>query len=181
MSNLATQTQQEPRKPRPLGRKLQQAISLMLDGTCKSQKAVCERLKLSESYLSRSLRTARAQAFIAEKTAQTLRTGAMPATATILRLAENANSEHVRLDAAKHVLALNGHSPPKEGRGLTINAEGAGYIVVLAGPNAEALEGEVRAGVGGVLIGRAMTDEERRDGFSERGRDMLDVTPEREA
>ncbi|MGY4409123.1 hypothetical protein ACVWW4_000859 [Bradyrhizobium sp. LB7.1] len=182
MTNTAVaQTGKKPPRERPIGRKLQQAIDLLLDGTCKSQKAVCERLKLSPSYLSRSLKSERIRAFVTRRSSETIAAGQLAATATVLRLVENARSEHVMLDAAKHVLGLNGHRVTD---GNTVNVtlgEGArGYIVMLGNRDAEVYEGEVTQGVGGVLLGRPKTAQERRDGVEERSLpDMIDVTPQR--
>lgn len=183
MTNTAVaQTGKKTPRERPIGRKLQQAIDLLLDGTCKSQKAVCDRLKLSPSYLSRSMKSERIRAFIARRTSETIAAGQLAATATVLRLVESARSEHVMFDAAKHVLGLNGH---RVAEGNTVNVtlgEGArGYIVMLGNPDAEVYEGEVTAGVGGVLFGRPKTAQELRDGVEERSLpNMVDVTPRRD-
>jgi transcriptional regulator with XRE-family HTH domain len=116
-----TAIEHKPAKERPIGRKLQQAIDLLLDGSCKSQKAVCDRLKLSPSYLSRSLKSERVGAFITRRTRQTIAAGQLPATATVLRLMENAKSEHVQLDAAQHTMGLNGYHANPSAPGVQIN------------------------------------------------------------
>jgi hypothetical protein len=67
--------EQKPAKQPRIGRKIRQAVELMLGGSCANQKAVCERLGLSESYLSRSLKKDNVQAFITRATAKTISTG----------------------------------------------------------------------------------------------------------
>ncbi|MGM4885327.1 hypothetical protein AB8A20_08115 [Tardiphaga sp. 604_B6_N1_1] len=179
MSKSMQNVEQKPRKERPIGKRLKQAVDLLLDGSCKSQRAVCERLNLSPSYLSRSLKSDRIRAFLARRTAETIAAGVLPATATVLRLVESAKSEHVQLDAAKHLMALSGYSPARDGASVTINAGGSvGYVIMLAGNDAEVLEGNIGQ-AGGVLLGRKMTPHERSNGITETSREMIDVTPER--
>jgi hypothetical protein len=61
---------------------------------------------------------------------------------------------------------------------ININGEKPGFIIQLAKPTDEVLEGEI-GDAGGVLIGRRMTDEERRNGVQTTPRHptMIDVTP----
>lgn len=181
MTNTAVaRSRQKPPRERPIGRKLQQAIDLLLDGTCKSQKAVCDRLKLSPSYLSRSLKSERIRAFVTRRTAETIAAAQLPATATVLRLLEGAKSEHVQFDAAKHMLALNGHRV-SDGPSVNVNiGSGApGYVIMLANRDSEIYEGDVTEGVGGVVYGRKMSDRERSEGVVEQHHPMIDVTPNR--
>jgi hypothetical protein len=179
-STNRTPIEPKPRKERPIPRRLVQVISALLDGSCKNQRAACERYKISESYVSRSLKSARIQAFIARRTRETIAASQLPATATVLRLLEGAKSEHVQFDAATHMMALNGYhaNPSAPGVNINISGEKPGYIIQLAKPNDEILEGAV-GDAGGVLIGRRLTDDERRNGVQATPRDpaMIDVTP----
>ena len=174
MSSAMQAHEQKPRKERPIGRKLKQAIDLLLDGTCKNQKAACDRLKLSPSYLSRSLKSERIRVYVARRTRETIAASQLPATATVLRLLESARSEHVQFDAAKHMMALNGYHASPQAPGVTINTGNVGYVIRLATSGAEVFEGEI-SDVGGVLIGRRMTDEERIDGVQ--SGPIIDVSP----
>ena len=182
MSRTMQAPEQKPRKERPIGRKLKQAIDLLLDGTCKNQKAACDRLKLSPSYLSRSLKSERIRVYVARRTRETIAASQLPATATVLRLLESARSEHVQFDAAKHMMALNGYhaSPQAPGVSINIGSAPAGYIIKLASKDAEVFEGEISE-VGGVQYGRMLTPEERRTGqlIPQHSGPMIDVTPTR--
>jgi hypothetical protein len=173
------QTEHKPAKEPRIGRKIRQAVELMLQGSCDSQKAVCERLGLSESYLSRSLKKDNVQAFITRATAKTISAGKLAATATAIRLVTNARSEHVQMQASEFILGLNGYRANPTAPGLTINTGGGGvgYIICLADKDAEVYESEI-GDAGGVRYGRKMTDEERRTGVLERSHPgpMIDVT-----
>jgi hypothetical protein len=123
----------KPTKPPRIGRKIRQAVELMLEGKCDSQKAVCERLGLSESYLSRSLKKDNVQVFIASATAKTISAGRLAATSTSIRLLTNAKSEHVQLQASEFILGLNGYhaNPTAPGVHINIGADAPGYVVRL--------------------------------------------------
>jgi hypothetical protein len=171
----------KPAKEPRIGKKIRQAIDLMLSGECRTQKAVCERLGLSESYLSRSLKKDNVGVFITRATAKTIATGKLAASSTVLRLVQSARSEHVQLQASEFILGLNGYHANPTSPGVNINiggGPGPGYIIMLANKDAEVFEGEI-SDVGGVMTGRKMTDEERRTGVlkpSARAA-MIDVTP----
>jgi hypothetical protein len=173
--------EQKPRKERKIPRRLVQVIDALLDGSCKSQRAACERFNLSESYVSRSLKKDKIRLYLTRRTSEAIAASQLPATSTVLRLMEMAKSEHVQIEAAKHMMALNGYHANPTAPGVTINNNiggGVGYIVCLANRDAEVLEGDV-CDVGGVLYGRKMTDEERRTGVLTPSRPgaMIDVTP----
>jgi hypothetical protein len=168
----------KPAKPPRIGKKIRQAIDLLLDGTCKNQTAVCERLKLSPSYLSRSLKSDKIQAFIARRTNETISAGKLAATATTIRLIQGAKSEHVQLQASEFIMGLNGYHANPSAPGITINAGGGavGYVIKLRNRGAEVFEGNISE-VGGVLVGRPMTDQERSTGVLQPQPRMIDVTP----
>jgi hypothetical protein len=175
-------TEQKPRKERPIPRRLVQVIDALLDGTCKSQRAACERFNLSESYVSRSMKKDKIRVYLTRRTSEAIAASQLPATSTVLRLMEMAKSEHVQIEAAKHMLALNGYhaNPTAPGVNINIGSTPAGYIVQLGNKDAEVFEGEVSE-VGGVMVGRRMTEEERRTGILTRTQPgtMIDVSPPR--
>jgi hypothetical protein len=180
MNTKLAKTETKPRRDRPISKKLVQAIDSLLDGSCKNQKIACERFKLSPSYLSRSMRKDKIRVYVARRTSEAIAASQLPATATVLRLMENGKSEHVQFDAAKHMMALNGYhaNPSAPGVNINISSEKPGYVIQLAKPNDEILEGEV-GDAGGVLIGRRLTDAERISGVQTTPRPpaMIDVTP----
>jgi hypothetical protein len=170
----------KPRKERPISRRLVQVIEAILDGTCKSQRAACERYNLSESYVSRSMKKDKVRAFVAQRTRETIAAAQLPATQTVLRLLESARSEHVQLQASEFMLGLNGYhaNPTAPGVNINVGSVGVGYILCLANKDAEVYEGEIGP-AGGVQFGRPMTPEERRTGVLTRTPEsaMIDVTP----
>jgi hypothetical protein len=182
-TNLA-KTEPKPRRERPITKKLVQVIDALLDGSCKSQKIACERFKLSPSYLSRSLKKDKIRVYLARRTSETIAASQLPATATVLRLLESAKSEHVMFDAAKHMMALNGYhaNPTAPGVNINIGGASAGYIIQLAAPGDEVLEGEVGPN-GGVQFGRKLSDTERRTGqlIPQHPGRTIDVSPNRAA
>ena len=176
-----TAIEHKPAKPPRIGKKIKQAVELMLSGQCASQKAVCERLGISESYLSRSLKKDNVGAFITRATAKTIATGKLAATSTALRLVQGAKSEHVQLQASEFILGLNGmHANPSAAPAININTGGGnvGYVICLARPDDQVLEGAI-SDAGGVQLGRMLTPEERRTGVLNRSPApaMIDVTP----
>ena len=55
-----------------------------------------------------------------------------------------------------------------------------GYVICLARDDAEVLEGNLSE-AGGILVGRRMTEEERRNGLQTAGPGpLIDITPTRE-
>jgi hypothetical protein len=180
-TNLA-KTETKPKRERPISKKLVQAIDSLLDGTCRNQKSACERYKLSPSYLSRSMRKDKIRVYVARRTSEAIAASQLPATATVLRLMENAKSEHVQFDAAQHMLGLNGYhaNPSAPGVNINIGDTPSGYIIRLGSADAEVYEGQISS-VGGVEYGRKLTDEERRTGqlIPSHPGTMIDVTPNR--
>jgi AraC-like DNA-binding protein len=165
-----------------IGRKIKQAIDLLLDGSCATQKAVCERLGMSETYLSRAMKKDKIRAYKSRAADKAMADGKLAATVTAIRLVTSAKSEHVQLQASEFILALNGRHANPSAPGITINSNngGAGYIVILASNGAEVIEGSV-GDCGGVLTGRRMTDEERIHGVATTPGygHLLDVMPTR--
>lgn len=115
-----------------------------------------------------------------QMTLQLFREGRIRATARMMDLMDSASSK-VSFEASRFVLAVNKIAPPRADStvNVNINSEGPGYVIRLATRDAEVLEGEVREGVGGVLYGRRMSDQERREGVVEQRHPMIDVTPNR--
>ena len=86
---------------------------------------------MSESHLSTALRKPEIQAFIANKARETIATGALRASARVLELVDAA-SEHVSLDASKHVLAIEGIKPASDSQVNVNVGVSVGYILDLS-------------------------------------------------
>lgn len=123
-----------PKKERPLNRKVSRAVEMLINGEARTIKAAAEAVGLSREHVSKSLRSSRGQAFIEQRTRETLSQSRVPAAATLLRLLDQAKSEHVQKDVATTLLAINGHRPPDR-NGPVINVGvSVGYVIDLSSP-----------------------------------------------
>jgi hypothetical protein len=125
----------EPAKRERIPPKIAKAVTLLLTGECKTQKAAAERVGLNASYLCDALTKPKIQAFIARETRRTIAQGQMRASARLLELVD-ASSEHVSLDASKHVLAIEGIRPPDQGQVSVNVGVSVGYVIDLSGSQA---------------------------------------------
>lgn len=132
----------QPAKRERIPPKIAEAVRLLLDGSCKTQKAAAERVGMNATYLCEALTKPKIQAFIARETRRTIAQGEMRASARLLELID-AGSEHVSLDASKHVLAIGGIRPPEQGTAnVNVNVS-VGYVIDLSGgqPSARVIDG----------------------------------------
>jgi hypothetical protein len=111
-----------------------------------TQREAASRAGMNESHLSRELRKPQIQAFIARKTRETIQLGTLRASNRILELVD-ASSEHVSLDASKHVLAIEGIRPPDQGQVSVNVGVSVGYVIDLSGnaanPSATTIDARV--------------------------------------
>lgn len=119
-------------KPKRVPRKVRHAIRLILSGEVTTVKAAAERAGLSREHLSKSLGMPHIEAFIASESRKTIAHGKMRASARLLELID-ASSEHVSLDASKHVLAIEGIRPPDQGQVNVNVGVSVGYVIDLSG------------------------------------------------
>ena len=134
-----TTTDAKPVQERRVSRRMREFIHLVTTGECATQKAACERTGLHPGSIAREMRKAHVQVFVARAVRQTIADGSMRASARLLQLVD-ASSEHVSLDASKHMLALSGHQPPA-GPGMQVNVNfRAGYVIDLSDPPVTAID-----------------------------------------
>jgi hypothetical protein len=76
------------------------------------------------------------QAFIARKSRENIQRGVLRASHRIVDLID-ASSEHVSLDASKHVLAIEGIRPPDQGQVSVNVGVSVGYVIDLSGQHAQ--------------------------------------------
>lgn len=120
-------------KPLRISPKLRHAIELIETGECETQKAAAARAGISQEWLCKALGKSSIQAFIAERTRRTISTAGLAAAGGRLVQLIRASSEHVSLDASKHVLAIAGITPP-DTRGPSVNINiTPGYVIDLGG------------------------------------------------
>lgn len=120
-----------PDKLKPVPRKVRHALALMLRGECKDIKAAAAQANMSREHLSRAFRKPHIQVYIARKSRETVAQHTIRASARIGELLDS-QSDHVSLDATKHVLAIEGIRPPDNGTNISIiNNIQPGYVVKL--------------------------------------------------
>jgi len=134
MSSLATipdTTQAVSSKPKRIPPKISQIVDWLVSGACKNQQAACERAKLDPSYVSRELRKVHVRVFAAQRARESIAAGTMRASARLVELLD-AGSEHVSLDASKHMLAIAGIKPTQDAQ-VSVNIDiKAGYVIDLS-------------------------------------------------
>ena len=119
-----------PDKIKPVSKRLRHALDLMMRGECKDIKAAAERVGMAREHLSRSLRLPHVQVFIARRARETIALGALRASGRMVELID-AGSEHVSLDASKHVAAIAGIKPTADAQ-VSVNIDiKAGYVIDL--------------------------------------------------
>lgn len=133
----------EPRIPA----RVRDACALLASGECKTVKAAAERVKLSRTHLSRMLGRTHVQVFIERESRRTIALGQLRASSRVIELLD-AQSEHVSLDASKHVLAIGNIRPPESGSHVSVNVGvSVGYVIDLTSqqPGARTIEHEAQS------------------------------------
>jgi hypothetical protein len=128
-----TTTDPKSVRERRVSKRIAEVVRLLLTGECKTQKAAAERVGMNETYLSEALRKPHVRVFIERRTRETIANGTLRASARLVELLD-ASSEHVSLDASKHLLAIDGIKPaagPTTHVNLNIQA---GYVIDLTEP-----------------------------------------------
>jgi len=125
----------QPAKRERINPKIAKAVNLILTGECTTQKAAAERIGVSATYLCTQLKKPAIEAFIARESRKNIARGQMRASARLLELVD-ASSEHVSLDASKHVLAIEGIRPPDQGQVSVNVGVSVGYVIDLSGNTA---------------------------------------------
>lgn len=131
-----------------LSPRLKQACDLLASGECRTIKAAAERVGLSREHLGRMLDRPHVQAFLTRDARKTIAMGIARASRRMVELVD-ASSEHVSLDAAKHVLAIEGIKPASD-RQVAVNVGlSVGYVIDLS---------DKPAGLSGQLLTASYTD-----------------------
>jgi hypothetical protein len=126
-----TKTDEKPIRERRVSKRIAEVVRLLLTGECKTQKAAAARVGMNETYLSEALRKPHIRMFVERRTRETIANGTLRASARLVELLD-AGSEHVSLDASKHLLAIEGIKPSADPSTLVnINIK-AGYVIDLS-------------------------------------------------
>lgn len=121
----------KPVRERRVSKRIAEAVRLILTGECKTQKAAAERVGMNETYLCEALKKPHVRVFIERRTRETIANGTLRASARLVELLD-AGSEHVSLDASKHLLAIEGIKPaaaPTTNVNLNVTC---GYVIDLS-------------------------------------------------
>jgi hypothetical protein len=128
-AELTTTAAKPAREPR-ISRRIAEAVRLLLTGEVRTQKAAAERVGMNYTHLCEQLRKPHVRMFIERRTRETIANGSLRASARLVELLD-AGSEHVSLDASKHLLAIEGIKPaaaPTTNVNLNVQA---GYVIML--------------------------------------------------
>lgn len=119
-----------PLRERRISKRMQQVLTnLATKGL--SQREAAKLAGMSEYHLSRELKKPQIQVFIARCARQNIQIGVLRASKRVLELID-ADSEHVSLDASKHVLAIEGIKPSSDAQ-VSVNIDiKAGYVIDLS-------------------------------------------------
>jgi pantoate kinase len=118
-----------PVKSRPISKRMQKALSLIATRGM-TQRDAAKQAGMSECYLSTALKKPQVQVFIERAARQTISLGLLRASNRTVELID-ASSEHVSLDASKHVLAIAGIKPTADAQ-VSVNIDiKAGYVIDL--------------------------------------------------
>jgi hypothetical protein len=134
----ATKPAKKPRIPR----RVHQAIDLLLDGTCATQKAAALRVGISPEHLSRTLKKDHVRGLLREKVSGNIASMQMRAIGVMHSLLADAASEHVKKDVAFRALELNGFTVDRSAPTINItnNVVTPGYVLDLRSPEQIAAE-----------------------------------------
>lgn len=121
-------------KPLKVPKRVRQAILNILSGAAKNAAIAADQVGLSPEHLYRMMKKAHVQVFMASERRRTIADASLKAAGRLSELI-HASSEHVSLDASKHVLAIEGISPKQQGVSVDVNIR-AGYVIRLGSSNA---------------------------------------------
>ena len=132
VQNPDTDQAKPAREPR-ISKRMRKVLTILADQRC-TQREAAKRVGMSETHLSTALRRPEIQAFIARRSRENLSVGVLRASNRVLELVD-AGSEHVSLDASKHVLGIAGIRPPSDANSTNVNINIApGYVIDLSEP-----------------------------------------------
>jgi hypothetical protein len=127
-----TATAAKPVQERRVSPRVRHAIDLLLTGQCRLKKDAAARAKLTPERLSRAMKESHVLEYIAQQTRVLLTQSQAPAAATMLRLLDEAKSEHVMKDVAIHLLGISGHKVAADpSTNINLNVQAAGYVILL--------------------------------------------------
>jgi hypothetical protein len=153
---LSAPTTMKKTRKRRVSPKIIEAIRLLASGAVATQKLAAERVGVTETWLSTMLGREETRILLQQTVQKCLRTGTVRASARLIELLDSASSR-TALEASKHVLAISGHAPPRDG--VTVNVGGnVGYVISLETPGNDDVVAEIGE-CGGVIRDRKPTSD----------------------
>jgi hypothetical protein len=129
LAAIPAETSPIPPKETRISKRIQQALVLLATKGM-TQREAARQVGLSEFHLSREMKKPQIQVFIARKARENIQIGMLRASKRVIELVD-AESEHVSLDASKHVLAIEGIKPRADAQ-VSVNIDiKAGYVIDL--------------------------------------------------
>jgi len=139
MNALAPHNASQASKAAPkrrISKRLDQALDLLIDGTCRTQKAAAERVGLAPESLSRALKRHETRLLIEQKIENRVGSAKLKAASVLESIMMDGKSEHARKDIATWLLELQGYVVRKDAAPtLHIHnsiAVSPGYVIDLA-------------------------------------------------
>jgi hypothetical protein len=130
LAAIPEQTDAPPVKNKRIPKRIAEVVNLLVTGECKTIKAAAERANMHPNYVSGALKKPEIRVFIERCARETIANGTMRASARLIELLD-ASSEHVSLDASKHMLAIAGIKPSADAQ-VSVNIDiKAGYVIDL--------------------------------------------------
>ncbi len=122
------------RKKEGLSKKVIAAIELLASGEVETQKEAAERVGMTATWLCTRLNSPEGRAVLHENAMRTFSHAGPRAARRIAHLMVGAQSEKVAFEAAKHILAVEGIQPVKQGTNINVGVQvSAGYVIKLDG------------------------------------------------
>jgi hypothetical protein len=130
LAAIPEQSEAVPVKIKRIPKRIAEVVHLLVTGECKTIKAAAERTNMHPNYVSGALKKPEIRVFIERAARETIANGTMRASARLVELLD-AGSEHVSLDASKHMLAIAGIKPTADAQ-VSVNIDiKAGYVIDL--------------------------------------------------
>ncbi|MEH2521565.1 hypothetical protein V1279_007138 [Bradyrhizobium sp. AZCC 1610] len=123
------------RRKRRISPKIVQAVELLAKGECRTQKLAAQRVGVSEEWLCTMLGREETRVLLEQTCRKYLRTGKVRATARLVELLDSP-SQRTALEASKHVLGIEGITPPRDPFQVNVGLDvSVGYVIDLSGPD----------------------------------------------
>lgn len=129
IENPATPNDGKPAREYRISKRMQKVLTALATKGM-TQRDAAKLAGMSETHLSAALRKPHLQVFIARAARQNIQLGVLRASKRVMELVD-ADSEHVSLDASKHILAIEGIKPRADAQ-VSVNIDiKAGYVIDL--------------------------------------------------